>query len=636
MNRFFGLDLGDAESAVSRLEKTGQDLPEILPVQGEKSFVTAYAALRNGDLLIGEKACYAAEAVTRRIRFKSRFLTDKSSHGDIRSFAAGILGELYRDGNLIQNEDCAFYVGCPAGWKAQAREEYREIFEKLGYPPTRIVSESRAALVSACQSKHLQVGYDILSRPVLVVDIGSSTTDFAYICSGREVEMQTAGEVMLGGGLMDEILLEEAVKASSREAEIRQVFRESEAWKNYCEFAARRLKEKYFSDPDYWQDKPCTVTLRILYDEPLSLTLSMDENTALLLENKPVEKLSGKSFREVFGQSLRDVRANISGQMPELLFLTGGVSRHPKIRAWCSEVFPEAVVISGSEPEFSVARGLAFCGRVDEELKEFKEDLEKLKAGRTVEDIVQKNLDMLYRMAVDTLVEPILTNAAEPVYRRWRNGDIKRLGDTDEEMQKAIEVYLRTEEARELLVRPITAFLKPVADELEEHTIPICLKHHVPYRALSLKSYLSLSELDIRIDAKDVFAVEEITWMIDSIISVLVGLLCGGSGIALISSGPTGILAGTVLSLLVLALGKEKMEGALLKADIPGPMRKLVPKNAFRSRMETISKSVRDNLYQSLERDKSQEISARMTDEISLQIEECLTRMAEVVEIPLG
>lgn len=124
--------------------------------------------------------------------------------------------------------------------------------------------------------------------------------------------------------------------------------------------------------------------------------------------------------------------------------------------------------------------------------------------------------------------------------------------------------------------------------------------------------------------------------MIDSIISVLVGLLCGGSGIALISSGPTGILAGTVLSLLVLALGKEKMEGALLKADIPGPMRKLVPKNAFRSRMETISKSVRDNLYQSLERDKSQEISARMTDEISLQIEECLTRMAEVVEIPLG
>ena len=636
MNRFFGFDLGDAESAVARLEKNEQGMPQILPVQGERSFVTAYASLRNGELLIGEKACYAADAVKRKIRFKSRFLTDKASQADVKSFAAGVLGELYQNGSLIQNEECCFYIGCPAGWNKNAREEYREIFERLGYPPSRIISESRAALVSACQSKHLQVGYDILSRPVLVVDIGSSTTDFAYICSGREVEMQTAGEVMLGGGLMDEILLEEAVKASPREKEIRQVFAESEAWKNYCEFAARRLKEKYFNDPDYWKDTPCTITLRIVYDEPLMLTLKMTEEMAGRLQDLPIEKLQGGSFRSVFEKSLREVRDHISGQLPELLFLTGGVSRHPSVREWCRNVFPEAVVITGTEPEFSVARGLAYCGRIDEELREFREDLEDLKAGSTVEDIVQKNLDILYHLAVDTLVEPILKNAAEPVFRRWRDGGIRRLADTDAEMQKAIEAYLHTEEARDLLIKPITAFLKPVADELEGHTIPICLKHHIPYRALSLNSYLSLSELDIRIDAKDVFAVEEITWMIDSIISILVGLLCGGSGIALITSGPTGIIAGTVLSLMVLMLGKEKMEGALLKADIPGPMRKLLPKNAFRSRMESISKTVKENLYRSLEKEKNEEISARMTEEISLQIEECLTRMAEVVEVPLG
>ena len=37
-------------------------------------------------------------------------------------------------------------------------EEYRQIFESAGFPPLKIVSESRAALVSACQSKHMQVG----------------------------------------------------------------------------------------------------------------------------------------------------------------------------------------------------------------------------------------------------------------------------------------------------------------------------------------------------------------------------------------------------------------------------------------------------------------------------------------------
>ena len=76
MDRFFGFDLGDAESAVSRLDKKDQTVPEVLEVCGKKSFITAYAALKSGEILIGEKACYSADAVKRKLRFKSRFLTD--------------------------------------------------------------------------------------------------------------------------------------------------------------------------------------------------------------------------------------------------------------------------------------------------------------------------------------------------------------------------------------------------------------------------------------------------------------------------------------------------------------------------------------------------------------------------------
>jgi hypothetical protein len=158
----------------------------------------------------------------------------------------------------------------------------------------------------------------------------------------------------------------------------------------------------------------------------------------------------------------------------------------------------------------------------------------------------------------------------------------------------------------------------------------------VPYTALSLSSYLRLSDIDIRIDAKNVFAVEEITWMIDSIISLMVGLLCGGSGIALISSGPTGIIAGMTLSLAVLMLGKGKMEEALLQADLPKLLRRIVPKNSVQGRMKDVSASVRSSLYDSLEKEKNEEIAERLTGEISSQIEQCLLRMAEVVEIPLG
>ena len=58
MDRFYGFDLGDAESAVSRLDKNENDVPEILPVNEAKSFISAYALLKDGTLLIGEEACY--------------------------------------------------------------------------------------------------------------------------------------------------------------------------------------------------------------------------------------------------------------------------------------------------------------------------------------------------------------------------------------------------------------------------------------------------------------------------------------------------------------------------------------------------------------------------------------------------
>ena len=637
MDRFFGFDLGDAESAVARLDKKDQVVPEMLTVVGEQSFITAYAQTASGELIIGEKACYVDNVSKRKIRFKSRFLTDRSSAADVKSFAAGVLGELYGSGDLIKNEDCSFYIGCPAGWNRNSREHYREIFESAGYPPAKIISESRAAMVSACQSKHLQIGVDILSKPVLVVDIGSSTTDFAYIMGGKEVEMQTAGEVVLGGGIMDEILLLESVEASGlARKKIRSVLEASDAWKNYAEFAARRLKEKYFSDEDYWTTHECKETVVMHYDRTVKLTLRMNGAIAKQLVDRRVPALGNRSWKKVFIASLKDVKANISGQQPELIFLTGGVSKLAAIRDWCSEVFPEAVIISASDPEFSVARGLAYCGRIDEDIKEFREDLDKLVKSTAIEDIVEKHIPVLYRDAVDCLVDPIIEQVAVPIFDRWRDGEIKKLSDTDGILQVEVADFLRKDETRELLAGPITSWLKPVIEELESLTVPICIKHRVPYTALSLRSYLSASDIDIKVDAKNIFAVEEMTFLIDSIVTALVAILISVIDIVPFMAGPEGVIIGVIASAVVLILGKDKMQDKLLTSEIPKTVRKLVPKNTFRMRMESVSRDVKENFYESLEKEKSDEITQRMVEDISGQIEHTLVKMAEVVEIPLG
>ena len=182
----------------------------------------------------------------------------------------------------------------------------------------------------------------------------------------------------------------------------------------------------------------------------------------------------------------------------------------------------------------------------------------------------------------------------------------------------------------------MSSWLRPVAYELEEYTMPICVRHNVPYRALNLTSYLALSDIDIRIDTKDIFALDQITWLINTIITILVSLLCGGSGVALIAGGLKGILAGAILSLGVLLIGQEYMENRMMGINIPKPLRRLITRNAFGNRVRRISSEVKSNFYANLEQKKNEELTGRLAQEISSQIEECLKKMAQVVEIPLG
>jgi hypothetical protein len=252
-----------------------------------------------------------------------------------------------------------------------------------------------------------------------------------------------------------------------------------------------------------------------------------------------------------------------------------------------------------------------------------------------VEQIVASRIDDLYRRVVDALVEPLLRQVSIPVFDRWRSGEIKRLSDIDGVMQQEIETWLHSDAAQALLVGPISDWLKPVAYAIEETTMPICVKHNIPYNALSLNSYFALSDIDVHIDAREVFAVEQWTCLINGIISIIVGLICGGSGLALVSSGISGIVVGIIGSLLLLFLGKDKMQSLLMNSDILKPMRRLIPRAHFEQRIERMTEEVKANFHSSLENDKNAEITSRMVAEISQQIEQCLSRMAEVVEIPI-
>ncbi len=591
MMNYWGFDLGDGESTLARVGSEGLTSPEIVDVDGKKVIITVWAVMRNGEVRIGENAARSAAAAVRSAaRFKRRFLDPQSdSAALIRDFSARVFESLRDSGALVGGEKSnSVYVGCPAGWDAENRARYQRIFETIGFPTPHVVSESRAVMVGAIQSNSVRDYIDLRSKSVLVIDIGSSTTDFAYINKGKETEIRTGGEVALGGGVMDEVLLDACVEASRDPSALRQVFSESESWLVDCELHARQLKEQYYSRPAGEREPECSDSLLITYDEPIILDLVMNPEMSKRLTEKPCPQLNGRSFRSVFTAGLREVRDSIGEVQPELLFLTGGVSRMEEIRQWCQEVFPEAVIYADREPEFSVARGLAWCGRIDDELIRFRADVDELISSNMVESIVSGHLSELYRSVLEHLLDPLLDQAVRPVLLDWRNGKIIRLSDMESALQERIKLYLYSESAKTILYKPVADWLLRISEELEPYTSEICRRYRVPDRSLEISSALSASDFHLleKLEAKDVLDGDTLTWtavFVESVISLLIAMLCGGSGVVLVSEGPVGILIGFLVSFLVLlashAMGKKALDEKLKNANLPLAIRKMALSN---------------------------------------------------------
>lgn len=683
---YWGFDLGDGESTVARASGEGESRPEIVPVDGGEVLLTAWALMKNGEVRIGENAARSAAAALRSAaRFKSRFLDEGSdSAGLVRDFSSRVF-ELLRASGALQGGDSGnrVYIGCPAGWDAAARGRYLKIFENLGLPGPQVISESRAVMVGAVQSNAVRDYIDLRKKSVLVIDVGSSTTDFAFIRHGRESEIRTGGEVALGGGVMDETLLELCVSASKHAAAIRKVFAASESWRVDCELKARRLKERYFSRSPA-QREPCVETLLIQYDEPLLLELRLDESMAQRLCDTGCAALGGRSFRSVFCEGLRAVRKALGEEPPELLFLTGGVSRMDELRAWCAQAFPEALLFTDAEPAFSVAKGLAWCGRIDEELLRFRSEVDALIASDFIETLVAGRLRGFYKALLEALLDPLLEQAVKPALIDWRDGKLRRLCDMEAALQEKIKLFLHADSTRRLLLEPLGAWMGEVSEALQDESGAICRRYRVPEQALNIAPQLEAGDLRMleKLDARQVFAGDALAGaalFAESVLSVIVGLLCGGSGLALIAEGPAGIAIGVVSSLLVLSvwriLGKEAVDEKIMQMDLPlfvrraalaellpriekprlgmpaalgggeGSQGHLLPRLRWPSggdvparRMRAIRRKLMESWQGMLDEggDESvQALSDKLCREISAQIEARLKELAERVEIPL-
>lgn len=626
--RYIGLDIGDGESAVSAFEQGSGIEPIILPVAGCGSVLSAVGRL-GGEIIIGERAYTEQLADGLSVRFKSRFTFDTAVSSDIVSFVKGVLKDL-RQSNQLKPDD-RFVIGCPAGWSAATRSRYRDLMIEAGLPDPQVISESRAAFLYAKYAKTVALDVDILNESALVVDIGSSTLDFAYIVDGRETGVGTFGEVALGGGLLDAELLRLAVEQSRDREAIKRVFAESKSWYSYCELEARRIKEAYYSRLSKDPTACIKKQLRVCYDDIQKLNLQLDAAQADAITRRPLSVLGGRSFAQAIDDALANAARITSDRPPRLLLLTGGASRMPFFREACKAAFPEAVVVCCPEPEFSIAKGLAYAGWIDENLRAFRKAIDTEISESRINRVVQQALPELTPRVVNALVDLLMDEAALPVFRDWQHGRLRTLNDMNTAMQKRMAEVLSSPMTEEALAPVIHKWLEGLTPKLQAMVDPICDRYEVPRKEMQLNLTASGSG-PVAFTAKELMRFPFIGTILGLIISVIVGLLCGGGGLALIASGPLGFLAGAVIGAIVSLFGWNFLSDALLKANVPLLMRRL------NSEKQLSSDTTRQKLREAIDRELNSGNSSflqQVTEGFSASFRKYVRGIAQAAEIPI-
>lgn len=628
--RYIGFDVGDGESAIAAFEQGSGIEPVILPVGGSRSFLSAVGML-NGEIVVGERAYTDALADGLSVRFKSRFTYDPARNEDIVRFVRGTVRDL-QDNGLLGPED-AFVVGCPAGWNATARARYRELLMRAGLREPQVISESRAAFLYAKYARTVALDIDVLSKTALVIDIGSSTLDFAYIVGGRETGVGTFGDIALGGGILDEELLRLCVEQSRDRDAIRQVFQESRSWYSYCEIEARRLKEEYYTrlldDPSASVKK----VVRICYDGVQKLTLKLDGDLARQLTEKPLNALQGRSFIQAVQDALDHAVRLTADDPPCLVLLTGGASRMPFFRQLCREAFRDAAVVCCPEPEFSIAKGLSYAGWIDSNLREFRKAIEKEITEERVAYTARKAMPQLIPPVTEALVDLLIEEAAVPVVTDWQKGRIGTLAEMDAQLKQRVTEVLDSPMARDALTPALRSWLDEVGTQLQALVDPICDRYEVPRKEMALNlTAVSSGPEKLPLDAKGLTGMNLIGALMTVIVSVLLGLLCGGSGVALIAAGPLGFLAGALLGTAVSLFGMDALTGAMMKANLPLLLRKRNLAKHLRS------DSTRKKLRDALEKELSSPDSAfqqQVVTGFSRSFKTYLNGIAQAAEIPI-
>ena len=562
---FVGFDLGHGETALTRAFAQGHAEPEILEYRGVRSLITAVAKDRDG-VRIGAEALSLSDAKI-WAKFKSPELQAPDVAEPLTLFTRTLVEGLAADGSLRGPNESRFVIGCPSGWNDDVRANYLALFNAAGLANARIVSESRAALMTALEQGYLSM--DDARASVLIVDIGSSTTDFTYC---RDLAADDVGHNVLGSGLLDSEILAVNLARQPQRKQIDALLKSHPSYRPILEFWCREAKEAYFTG----EDKPVEMIRRLPGSGGKSILfeIRIDKADADAILAKPLDALHGYSWAGAYDYALRETIEQLGGRAPDTVLLTGGASRLPLVLPATQAAFPDARVIRGAEPEFAIARGLAWLGRFEFLHASFKREVGSLMgADGEVTELAAQAAKRLGDTLAPALVDGLADDCIRPAFRAWRSGDTRSLSDVEADLMQRTADWLRSDSAQARLKPVIDSWFAGLQRDIETITDPLCREHGLPAMVLSLddSSHVSQHLEGLSLSAPNIAQLETDTALLGTTLAAITvsALLAHANLFAPLLMNPLGLLIGGVVTGGGYLYGRRALSGRFKSANVP-------------------------------------------------------------------
>jgi len=589
-----GFDFGHGETALAKVSlPVGDSEPEMLEILSGKSQVTALAYKPDSGDMVGEQALKTTGITELHIGFKPmRHTLNSPEHQQIvNRFIRKYLELLEQSGQITGRDRTLFVVGSPSGWSPTERLTYADILNAAGMQHVCIEKESRAAFLHLKESGTSEISVDQLMKNVLIIDIGSSTTDFTIV---NRMESRTVEDFgfNLGAGLIDEAIFERTLLRMKQERpddlnRLEKLFDMFPHFKRQCLIACREGKEKYYSIPELYvsaeQSVDCSFKIRTLKPpiefEPCIHRVEMENILSL-----PLSALNGQTWTNVFQSALEHAAkrmADIGIGPPDIVVLTGGASRMDVVMSLCRQVFTSSdKIIRGLEPEFTIARGLARIGRIDVLSTGLKRAIKSIGESEDLITLVLRHIPSLIDSLAEPLAAELIDQAVAPSLAAWRDGRLKTLNDirsSIETRRNDLPIRIRENGSGITLDAWLNQMLLPAMADV---TDPICKRFNIPRSVLDLRNRNVAAGIGTIVhppfNVDKLIRSDEIIIITSMLAGLIIGMASGGTGVALLHLPIAGQVIAAIVGAVVAAFGVEAVTEVIKDYDLPGFCRKWV------------------------------------------------------------